>query len=167
MGRRGPAPKPAHLKLLEGNPGKRPIRVEPKPKPVAPKCPSWLDREAKREWKRVAPELEKLGLFTQIDGASLAAYCQAVSTMIRAQKELQAHIKATGKMTITYTNKAGAENEVPHPAVKIFEDAAKLVKAYVVEFGLTPAARTRMATPPAKEEEDPFEEFLRRGQTKA
>lgn len=37
---RGRKPKPTHLKLLEGNPGHRPINgAEPKPNPGLPTCP--------------------------------------------------------------------------------------------------------------------------------
>jgi phage terminase small subunit len=69
---------PTALKLLAGNPGHRPLNQnEPKPELVAPTCPSHLSREAKREWRRIVPELEKLGLLTRIDRAALAAYATA------------------------------------------------------------------------------------------
>jgi len=49
--------KPTVLKVLEGNPGKRPLNKNgPKPKPVAPKTPKHLNSVAKKEWKRVAAE---------------------------------------------------------------------------------------------------------------
>ena len=49
----GPKPKPTKLKLLEGNPGRRPINdKEPKPKERLPQCPTHLSEEAKREWQR-------------------------------------------------------------------------------------------------------------------
>ena len=38
-------------------------------------CPKQLDTEARREWRRVAPELERMGLSTTLDRAALAAYC--------------------------------------------------------------------------------------------
>ena len=45
-------PKPTNLKLIEGNPGKRPLPGnEPKPKPKAPSMPSDLDYQAKKTWK--------------------------------------------------------------------------------------------------------------------
>lgn len=40
MAIRGKKPKPTNLKILEGNPGKRPLNLnEPKPIPIAPECP--------------------------------------------------------------------------------------------------------------------------------
>ncbi len=157
MGRRGPAPKPTVLKILQGNPGKRPLnKNEPKPKPVAPKCPSWLDKEAKREWKRVAPELERLGLLTVVDGAALAAYCQAYARW----KQAEEIIKREGMTVTTETGYV-----MPHPAVKIAEKSMQLIRAFCAEFGLTPSSRGRMSLPEQKEE-DEFEEFLRRGKAK-
>ena len=47
MATRGRKPKPTALKVLEGNPGKRPLNEnEPKPERKAPECPSWLEPEA-------------------------------------------------------------------------------------------------------------------------
>jgi len=51
----GPKPKPTAIKILEGNPGKRPLNLnEPKPLQIAPECPDWLLAEAKKEWNRLA-----------------------------------------------------------------------------------------------------------------
>ncbi len=143
------------MKVLSGNPGKRPINQdEPKPRPIAPKCPSWLDKEAKREWKRVAPELERLGLLTVVDGAALAAYCQAYARW----KQAEELIKREG-MTVT----TDSGYMMPHPAVKIAEKAQQLIKSFCAEFGLTPSSRSRMQVPGVKDEPDEYEEFRRRG----
>ena len=54
MGRRGPPPKPTRIRLLQGNPSKRPInKREPKPPDGSPRCPAWLSPEAKRTWAPV------------------------------------------------------------------------------------------------------------------
>lgn len=108
------------IKLLQGNPGKRPLnKNEPKPQPIAPKPPSWLPREAKREWKRLAPELEKLGLLTIVDGTAFANYCLAYARL----REAEETIKREG-MVIT-TEKG---YKMPHPAVKIAEKAQQIIK---------------------------------------
>ncbi len=58
MAQRGRKPKPTAIKVLEGNPGKRELNLsEPKPEKKAPKCPAWLEPEAKREWRRTADEV--------------------------------------------------------------------------------------------------------------
>ena len=73
MAQRGRKPIPTAIKELEGNPGKRALNIkEPKPKRKAPKCPTWLDNEAKKEWKRTAKQLEQLGILTEVDMAAFA-----------------------------------------------------------------------------------------------
>ena len=48
---RGRRPKPTHLKLITGNPGKRAINLrEPKPVPKMPEPPTALSAEARQEW---------------------------------------------------------------------------------------------------------------------
>src|SRR5262245_15675518 len=56
-GQRGQAPMPTRLKILRGNPGRRPLNdAEPKPEAGIPKCPSWLSRKEKAEWKDITPD---------------------------------------------------------------------------------------------------------------
>ena len=76
MATRGRKPTPTAIKELEGNPGKRPLNSnEPKPDATAPKCPKWLEPEAKKEWKRLSIEMERIGILTKVDMAAFAAYC--------------------------------------------------------------------------------------------
>ena len=59
MTTRGRKPKPTAMKELEGNPGKHPLNTsEPKPNKKAPACPKWLEPEAKKEWRRLAKQME-------------------------------------------------------------------------------------------------------------
>ena len=71
MATRGRKPTPTAIKMLEGNPGKRALNNnEPKPAKKAPRCPSWLEDEAKKEWKRMGKILEQMGLLTDMDMAA-------------------------------------------------------------------------------------------------
>ena len=70
MGGRGPSPKPEWMKVLAGNPGKRPLKktaskVKRQQREVA--SPQWLDQEAKAHWKSAAPALREAGLLTNLD----------------------------------------------------------------------------------------------------
>lgn len=92
MATRGRKPKPTALKVLEGNPGKRPLnKNEPQPEKKAPRCPSWLEPEAKKEWKRMAKTLETIGVLTQVDKAAFAGYCQAYARWKEAEEFLSKH----------------------------------------------------------------------------
>lgn len=153
MGARGPAPKPTALKVLDGNAGHRPInRSEPRPRPVAPKCPAWLDKEARAEWRRIAPALERLGLLTEIDGAALAGYCQSYARWRQCQEVL-------AKDGLTFKTESGYT--AARPEVAIGNRALIEVRAFCVQFGLTPGARARMQLmdngPGGDDEDSPFD----------
>ncbi len=134
MARPGPRPQPVKLRLLRGNPGKRPLpKQDVKPTPGAT-CPKELSAAARAEWKRVQPELERLGLLMQIDRAALAAYCEAWSDFLWATGQ-------TRKKRITY---AGNGTVIPHPAVQIKRQAMQKIREFAAEFGFSPASRTKI-----------------------
>ena len=59
---RGRRLKPNHLKVIEGNPGKRKLIPPPKALPRKPRRPANLSKGAKREWDRVSmSSLGRLG----------------------------------------------------------------------------------------------------------
>lgn len=154
MGRRGPPPKPTKLKIAAGNPGKRPLnKQEPRPDGVAPRMPAWLSKKAKAEWRRIVPELSVLGLLTRIDLAALAAYCQSYAELEEATRTLDKE----GRVCVwPILDKQGAkigEKLKSHPAVQQQRDAARLVKQFISEFGLTPASRTRVHGATGEEKE--------------
>jgi transposase InsO family protein len=70
-------------------PGKRPLGHSLQPSPIAPPIPSWLPAEAKKRWKELAPELEKLGLFTSIDGPVFALMLTHYAFAEEAIKEIK------------------------------------------------------------------------------
>jgi P27 family predicted phage terminase small subunit len=127
--------------LLQGNPGKRPLNAnEPKPKAGVPRCPDWLDDEAKLCWKRTSALLKNLGVITVIDGDALAVYCETWSHWKRTVIFLQ-------KNGDVYTVK-DAENKVKYvaqlPQVAIARNLLAALNRYQQEFGLTPASRSRL-----------------------
>lgn len=149
---RGRKPKPTHLKLLEGNPGKRPLpKNEPKPRPVTPPCPKWLDTEAKREWRRVSKELERLGLLTIVDRAALAGYCQAYARWKQAEEILDVE-------GLTFTTPNGYVQQ--RPEVAIAQKSLQLMRAFGTEFGLTPSSRGRISAPGGEGAEDEMDRLL-------
>src|SRR5262245_58233048 len=86
----GPAPRPIALRILRGNPGKRPLRrgFEPEPEPSVPDAPVFLTGYAMDEWYRVAGGLHLLGLLTPLDHMPLAAYCAAYARWRAAEEAL-------------------------------------------------------------------------------
>lgn len=160
MGARGRAKEPPELTVLRGNPGKRPVnnsRPKFQSEDEVPDAPVYLSTLAKKEWKRLAPELFRLGLLTIADYTSFAAYCENFARWVEAVKV----IRAKG-MTLRLTTKTGEEYEQPRPEVAIANSSMKLMKTFANEFGLTPSSRQDIAIEDLEHGEDPFAKFVRK-----
>lgn len=146
MGKGGQNKKPTALRVIEGNPGHRKLnKREPKPAPIRPTRPGWLLPEAKREWTRLAPELERLGLLTHLDRATFAAYCQAWA-WVRRYEEIVA------KEGMVIPGHRGVPRK--HPLLSALNAATAAVRALGCEFGLTPVSRSRISLPTATDGDD-------------
>jgi P27 family predicted phage terminase small subunit len=186
MGRRGPPRKPTKLKILQGTyRADRAPANEPMPKPKVPSAPAWMGRDAKREWRRVVKELAAVGLLSELDRTALAAYCQALQEYLDACRGLDAEreyfdrvrAQRADERLLKKVAKGEAEepDEIPfpetgltaissqgtrliHPLVSIRNDAWRRLLAAAREFGMTPAARTRIDVPTDANEvvENPF-----------
>lgn len=138
MGLRGPAPKPTAIKRLEGNPGKRKLNEEePIMTVCVPECPDHLDDVAKKEWGRLGAILTAMKVLAEADYIALANLCQAYSTLISAQRQLN-------KTGILYKSKSGYIQQ--SPLLGIIHTQTTIVNNLLREFGLTPSSRTRVAT---------------------
>lgn len=134
-----PKPKPTHLRIVEGNPSGRKLnRDEPQPARTTTTPPKYLAPDAKAIWRRLAPQLKKLHLFTSVDRDMLGAYCTALA---RA-KEADAAITEHG-MTYETVNQQGETVVKRRPETAIIVEQLRLAKALAAEFGLTPSSRTR------------------------
>ena len=126
---RGRKPKPTHLKLLDGNPGKRGINAsEPQPSRRAPTCPAHLCPPAKAEWKRLATQLTILRILTELDRAALAAYCQSYGRWVEAERKLH-ETPMLLKLPSGYVQQ--------NPWLTIANKQLELMHRYLSEFGLS------------------------------
>jgi phage terminase small subunit len=72
---KGRKPKPRALKILAGNPGRRPLpKAEPIPTGLA-EMPKWLSKEAVKVWEELAPEAITLGTLTSYDADQFGMLC--------------------------------------------------------------------------------------------
>lgn len=155
MAQRGRKPKPTAIKVLEGNPGKRELNLnEPIPEKKAPRCPSWLEPEAKKEWRRMVKQLEKLGILTEVDMAAFAGYCQAYARWKEAEEFITKH------GTIVKTP-SGYWQQVPQ--VSIAQSYLKIMNRFCEQFGLTPSSRSRIVADKPSDADDPMEFMLFKG----
>lgn len=130
--------KPTVLKLLEGNPGKRPLTGdEVKPQPIAMGCPKWLPGEAKIVWKEYAEKLERLCLLTEIDGADFQNFCIALGDV----NKLTVFIDKNGH---TFNSPTG--NITRRPEVEFRNQAIKIVTVLAGKFGMSPSDRAGLVT---------------------
>ena len=126
---------PANVRALRG--------MEPAPAhvtaaPKAPAPPTWLDTEAKAEWRRVVPELNRLGVLATIDRAVLSTYCAAWSRFATLERVLQDE-------GLTVHDSRGDQRK--HPSWQQWREAATVVATVGRELMLTPASRLRAVKP--------------------
>jgi P27 family predicted phage terminase small subunit len=154
--------KPAALKVLAGNPGKRNLNRNEPHFTGSPKCPSWLDKDAKAEWKRVVVELEELAMLTKCDQASLAAYCQTYSRWKEAEQLVTLHGMVLSEPIVNKSGEVIGKRMRRNPANIIASDCLKSLARYGSLFGFDPSSRSRLHVNP-NDAADPLDEFLNAG----
>jgi P27 family predicted phage terminase small subunit len=150
MGRK---PKPSALKLLSGNPGKRPLNLnEPRfPSDGELSPPDDLDTRAAEEWQRCAPLLRDAGVLTTIDRTALAALCMSYSRWIEAEQ----HVRREGCVISGSTG-----SPVMNPYVRVAAQALDQMRALMSDFGMTPSSRSRLKAESLAEDGDDLEKEL-------
>ena len=153
----GRRPKPTALKLVTGNPGKRAInKKEPKPKRLIPSCPAYLSSESKVAWGRLSVLLDRMGVLTEADTAALERLCDCYSDILICRQSL-----ITDGWTYKTVDAQGNTLIKGNPAATQLRAADSQFKAYLIEFGLTPAARSKVHGNPEEETKaDPLKEFF-------
>lgn len=157
----GPRPLPANVHLLRGNPSKKSLSAlmdTLQPEIEIPNCPRHLLPEARKEWKRITPELERYGLISKLDRSSLSMYCQAWARWVWAEEQLQrAAALAEAKRVAAeaqgdeWTGGDGYTVPTPNgyvtysPHLVIANRAMEQVNKFLAEFGLSPASRGRVS----------------------
>ncbi|MGH6836942.1 MAG: phage terminase small subunit P27 family [Methylocella sp.] len=150
----GRTPIPTNLKLIRGTFRKNQSpKNELAPELALPPCPAELGVDAKLEWGRMSIELHKLGLISNFDRATFAAYCAAYGRWIAAERALN----ASDRLVLLIETKAG--NVIQNPLIGIANKAASDMVRYAIEFGMTPSSRARKDAPSGKDA-DPVAKYL-------
>ncbi len=114
----------------------RPLnKQEPKPKPEIPPCPRHLEKEARREWRRMARELDNVSLLTRLDKAVFAIYCSSWSTW----KEASQKLASTGMVI-----KSPKNYPMINPYLSIQRSAESQMIKCLVEIGMSPSSRASL-----------------------
>ena len=136
---------PANVHLLRGNPSKLPVSQllgddVIRPEVAIPPCPKYLGAEGQKEWRRITKYLFGLGLISHIDRAALTGYCDAWDDYVWARKTIEAAAQP-GDGRVTDLPSGYKQVSV---AVQIKSRSWALMKQFLAEFGMSPAARSRV-----------------------
>lgn len=152
MGARGPVGKPLELQVLEGNRGHRPLNLDAtfRPEVGLPTVPKDLTPDARKVWKRLAPELVRYNLMAVVYADTFEDLCETVATV----KLLRRSIK--GRMALlrdqskdpaeAYEVRTPNGMPVQHPAYQTLKSERNHMHSLLGQFGLTPAQQARVTT---------------------
>ncbi|HIF50431.1 MAG TPA: phage terminase small subunit P27 family [Thiotrichaceae bacterium] len=133
MGRKA---KPTKLKLLQGNPGKRPINEsEPNANPASVRSPTWLSDGARKCWDMNAATMIGAGVLTKLDADMFSAYCESFSLWQRAHEQLEGS-------SLIHENESGYKQQ--NGLIGIINKSQDQLVKLAREFGMTPSARTNI-----------------------
>ncbi|KRN62121.1 phage terminase small subunit P27 family [Carnobacterium maltaromaticum] len=118
-----------------------PIRGEP---------PSHLGHFGKKEWRRLLPGLELLGV-SMLDQGMLETYCTWYQVYRKAEKEL------SNQVIITEIGSKDQKTLKRHPAIDVLNVATNQMKSISSNMGMTLDSRMRLVRPEGEsDEDDPF-----------
>lgn len=150
----GRKPTPTALKLIQGNPGRRPLNLnEFRPAVEIPRMPRHLrkSREARLEWNRITQELARYGLISNVDRAALVFYVVNWARHCEAEDMIAKAAAAGGSGLFVKTPNG---YPVQSPWLAVSNKSMELCRVFLAEFGMTPSARTRV-TPSTPQMEFP------------
>lgn len=153
---RGAKPTPTVLKVLRGNPGRRPLNSrEPQPGALSPVTPRELtDADARREWRRTIVPAIAIGQVTAADRVVAIAHCELWATwrsqLIAAAKD--GHVVGVGKRS----------HPMPNTARVMANKTLQLLVKIDAELGLSPTSRSRVHVSTPTTEVNPLDRFLKK-----
>lgn len=137
----GPQRQPTKLRILRGNPSKRPLpKNEPDPKEARPPKPRGLKGEAAAEWNRLVDRTASMRVLTEVDDRML-------EITARAYAEYDALAKIVSAEGFTYeTDTKNGHRIVARPEVAMASDAWRRYERGLSHFGLSPSTRGKVQT---------------------
>lgn len=146
----GPPRKPVALKLLEGNRGHQSQKIlnkGPDWHDSFGPCPKHLKGEARKLWKKLVPQLASKNLAAEVYRPALEGLCRNYARALQAE----AILDSQGLTMSFQKSEDGTVYEQQRPEVSIAQKSWQAVKAFAAEFGLTPAAVSKIQMPTKKE----------------
>ena len=134
--------KPTSLKIVEGNRGKRAAnKQEPDPEYLNDlTAPSFLSAGAAAVWDEIVHDLRSARLLTKLDVPMLSMGCEAIARYRRLTKQIDADGESIGS--------SDDDKKDQWIATTIQSMSFKQAMAVLQQFGMSPAARTRISIQP-------------------
>ena len=110
--------------------------------------PSYLKgKEARREWRRVVPLLEQIGVFGNLDKSNLAAYCYNYGEWVEL-------VKAASKINLLENPELAGVKAKIEKQIKIHEDQ---FRKFGSACGMDPSGRLKAAAKQTQTEQETIE----------
>lgn len=161
MGRRGPAPAPTALKLLQGTRDDRINKDEPVPDTVDPvllAAPEWLHPESLPIWNAYAPDLIRKGVLTAWDIEAFGACVDAAARRRRAVAALKTEGEVIKLPVFNKNGELTGERLGRNPWLVVLTQADGQLQRWAARFGMTPSDRAQLAGGDGRR--DPHEDLL-------
>ena len=142
MAVRGRKPKPTSMKVIEGNPGRRPLPEDEPTPPLGPiPAPDYLEGPAKEAWDYLAPMMVSSGIVARVDRDALVRYCESWGRVRDLTKEVDDSPAVIQTKTTVKVN----------PIHQALRAEVALNNQLAAELGITPSSRSRVSKsePPA------------------
>jgi len=169
MGVRGTLPTPTKIRILNGNPSRRPLPTnEPQFSPGVPDLPVGMSVGARKQWDGLVGEMANSCVLRRVDGGALAMLCEDLAMLDTLRRGLAAQAreitkKAKEKQQQLSGNALTAlsrTTEGRRTLSTIRELSAQII-IQRREFGLTPSSSTRVqASAGGTQFIDPLEQAL-------
>jgi phage terminase small subunit len=144
--------KPAAVRILEGNPGRRPIDLPEVEASGEPFIPEHLPDDA-RGCIDVVKSSMPPGVYSRLDSFLLAAF--GMAWMIHKMAAIEVSNPA---FEWTTTNTKGTQ--VPSPWLKILNQQAMILASLGDRLGLDPKSRAALKLPSARQQRSKFEGLI-------
>lgn len=149
---KGRKSKPTALKVLAGNPGKRPLNTEePQPALVLPAAPVDLSELGRAKWDELSALLYNQGILTELDLDLLFLYCRNYEEYTAAS----ALVRINGTVL-----KSTNGNPFQNPYLSIANQAQERMLRILSLMGMTPADRSKVHASPKPAAESLAEKFF-------
>ena len=147
---------PVSLKIIAGTlQESRENPNAPKVTPAKPRRPTWVSKDGRKYWPAVMRDLELLHVVTPAHGTIAALYCDTLALYLKQREMLETenirYVTRKGQGEA----KAGDVIVRSHPILGAMNETKRLLVSMLSEFGLTPAATSRVSVFPGFPVEPP------------